>query len=229
LTRRVDDPDELARAAGSLIQAVQNEQNPKFQNSAFLGLMRQLRDGEVTVEGDKMVPKEGGATETIGGWVSEFQVSSGTKGKGKAVERPIVMNGSQPGMSMTTNLTQAAPTTALSAEALRAAEEEIDEYFRQENDAYIQYHDRSKIAEQRPGLPAGLRAQNAEWDTLQGDWSRFEATANGLRPIANYQFSANNPYLHSETTKHHSTHSTEWSLYEVCAYYTKQPYRVLTI
>jgi hypothetical protein len=49
------DPDALARTAAQLLDSVRNNQSSKFQNSQFLELMRQLRDREVTVEGDKIV------------------------------------------------------------------------------------------------------------------------------------------------------------------------------
>ncbi|KAI0695451.1 hypothetical protein BC835DRAFT_1306007 [Cytidiella melzeri] len=204
LTRRAEDPDELARAAGSLIQAVQNEQNPKFQKSAFLGLMKQLRDGDVTVEGDKMVPKEGIQSEGINGWATDFQATSDVKGKGRAVERPIP---SAYGYhSSTVDLIQVPQTPAVDESNGMSAEDEIDAYFRQENDAYIKYHN-PQMAEQHPGLPSGLQAQTAEWDKLQDDWSKFEVTATGLRSVADYQFAQNNPYLNSEATRHHSMHS----------------------
>ena len=51
----VHDADGLARTAGELLDKVKHESNPKFQNSNFLSLMRQLRDREVHVEGDKIV------------------------------------------------------------------------------------------------------------------------------------------------------------------------------
>lgn len=82
---RADDPDELARAAASLIDAVRHEQNPKFQNSAFLGLMKQLRDREVVIEGNQMVPTEEATTT---GWAADFQAAADIKGKGRAVELP---------------------------------------------------------------------------------------------------------------------------------------------
>lgn len=50
-----DDPDALARTAGQLLDSVKDNQSDKFQNSQFLQLMRQLRDHEVTVQGDKIV------------------------------------------------------------------------------------------------------------------------------------------------------------------------------
>ena len=45
----------LARTAGQLLNSVRDDQSQKFQESNFLALMRQLRDREVRVEGDKIV------------------------------------------------------------------------------------------------------------------------------------------------------------------------------
>ena len=49
------DADELAQTAGQLLSSVSNNTTQKFQDSAFLALMRRLRDREVRVEGDRMV------------------------------------------------------------------------------------------------------------------------------------------------------------------------------
>ncbi|MCJ1373188.1 hypothetical protein MMC20_004415 [Loxospora ochrophaea] len=50
-----DQSDVLARTAGQLLENLKHEQDPKFQQSNFLSLMRQLRDKEVRVEGNQMV------------------------------------------------------------------------------------------------------------------------------------------------------------------------------
>ena len=50
-----DEADELARTAGQLLENVRGDQSQKFRESNFLSLMRQLRDREVRVEGDKLV------------------------------------------------------------------------------------------------------------------------------------------------------------------------------
>lgn len=50
-----DDADELARTAGQLLDNVKYDQSQKFQQSSFLYLMRQLRDREVRIEGDKLI------------------------------------------------------------------------------------------------------------------------------------------------------------------------------
>ncbi|KAL8649595.1 MAG: hypothetical protein Q9210_004305 [Variospora velana] len=47
--------DELAKTAGLLLENVKHDQSTKFQESSFLSLMRQLRDKEAKVEGDKII------------------------------------------------------------------------------------------------------------------------------------------------------------------------------
>jgi len=50
-----DNPDDLSKTAGQLLNSVQKDQSSKFQNSQFLQLMRLFRDKEATVEGDQVV------------------------------------------------------------------------------------------------------------------------------------------------------------------------------
>lgn len=47
--------DELARTAGELLDNIKHEHSQKFKDSNFLSLMRQIRDREVRIEGDKVV------------------------------------------------------------------------------------------------------------------------------------------------------------------------------
>jgi hypothetical protein len=77
--RDQDDPNALAKTAGHLLESIRYEQSSKFQNSQFLELMRQFRDGQATVEGDKVI---GLANETIGG------VGSGNEAEVSKVPAP---------------------------------------------------------------------------------------------------------------------------------------------
>lgn len=61
-----EDPDALARTAGQLLESVRNNTSQKFQNSEFLQLMRQFRDREVQVEGDKIVERATGMNSAMG-------------------------------------------------------------------------------------------------------------------------------------------------------------------
>ena len=53
--KEADDAEELAKTAGQLLENVKGDQSQKFKDCNFLSLMRQLRDKEVRVEGDKLV------------------------------------------------------------------------------------------------------------------------------------------------------------------------------
>jgi hypothetical protein len=59
-----EDPDALARTAAQLLDSVKHDTSSKFANSQFLELMRQLRDKEVMVEGDKIVDRAGNEVES---------------------------------------------------------------------------------------------------------------------------------------------------------------------
>jgi hypothetical protein len=59
-----DDPDALARTAARLLDSVRHDQSDKFQKSQFLELMRQFRDREAVVDGDKIVGTDGRGMDT---------------------------------------------------------------------------------------------------------------------------------------------------------------------
>ncbi|TBU47668.1 TPR-like protein [Dichomitus squalens] len=203
-------PNELARTAGLLLDTVQNETSAKFKNSAFMGLMRQLRDGEVIVEGNEMVQR----SESAAG----DQLTTDVKGKGRAVD---ILGPGINGMQLPTLQRRVVGTPAEGmattgeqssdeAGTLRT-EDPNDAYFRQENEEYMAMHAGLANAGQIPssGFQPQFQHQQAEWDNLQRDWETFEATAHGLRPLSGYEFQVNNPYLSGETsrTRHHTAHA----------------------
>ena len=51
-----DQANELSRTAGQLLDNLKDEKSEKFQQSNFMQLMRQLRDKEMIVEGENIVP-----------------------------------------------------------------------------------------------------------------------------------------------------------------------------
>jgi len=69
-------PDALSRTAGQLLDSVRHDQSDKFQNSQFLQLMRQFRDKEVVVEGDKLVDVGGGGGRDMNGMQNEQLVNN---------------------------------------------------------------------------------------------------------------------------------------------------------
>ena len=209
------DGDELARIAGELVNTVGDAPNSKFQNSEFLGLMRQLRDGEVVVDGDKMVPREEASPDAA-------LSSTNAKGKGRAIDptplhtMPSAISGQQnmhPGL-LYEEASRQASAMPTSAEARGAYEESaLDAYLRQDNEDYIAMNE-GRHAAPAPDLSyewwnSPQRAEDADWGRLQRDWDSFEATVTGIRPLAHYQFQPHNPYVLGEAsrTRHHAMHS----------------------
>ncbi|KAH8093943.1 TPR-like protein [Cristinia sonorae] len=207
----VHDGDELARTAGLLVNTVQHEENPKFKNSEFLGLMRQLRDREMVVEGNQVVKNA-----DVAAWAADFQATADVKGKGKGRAvgsvQPVVGTSAQPAGGSWASSTR---------EAFRRLEEvsedPVDAYFRQDNEEYIKYWQAQgsypTLVDSVKGVVSTSQGANqmAEWDMLQRDWDSFEATSTGIKAVSPYQFQPNNPYLLGEAsrTRHHTMHSQE--------------------
>ena len=183
------DGDELARTAALLLENVKHEMNPKFQNSQFLGLMKQLRDGQIVVEGNQMVKSDG---QTF----SEVDI----KGKGRAIDHAP--------LSTSDNFNfQHGPQSSFLAQEQQAERGNIEEnandsYFRQENADFIRYWNDLQLQPQSS-------TEGPSWDKLQADWDKFEATATGIKAISLYQFQENNPYLlgDSTATRQHLVHT----------------------
>lgn len=224
--------DEIARTAGLLVHTVRNEQNPKFKNSQFMSLMRQLRDREAIVEGKEIVHKgpETSNSTSANDWANDFSATVDVKGKGRAVDPsssgvPQSQLNSAPLASSLGQMPFAdlyldappVPLGSLRTNELRTVEghqvDPNDEYFRQENEDYIKYWEKSmKAATDTRTSQVSQNAQFAEWDLLQRDWDTFEATATGLHETK-YKFAAKNPYLSTESsrTRHHMMHSAHFN------------------
>lgn len=228
--RNHQETDDLARTAGLLIDSVRDEQNPKFKNSMFMGLMKQLRDHEVVVEGDNMVENTGASG---GSWASEFPAD--VKGKGRAMDLdmagPQIEHTSTAQVSVEGQLgrsyswhtrnalqgngTQNKPFSSellyngsepLVSKVTPQEEDATDAYLRQENAEFAKYW-HAHHTEQAPHATAAT-VQAAEWDGLQKQWDSFEASATGIMAVDNYQFQEQNPYLAGDRsrTRHHMAH-----------------------
>ena len=170
--------DELARTAGMLVDSVREEVNPKFKNSQFLGLMRQLRDGEVVVDGNKMVD----AGEANSG------VDVDVMGKGKGKSRAVhFMDGAEEGGDFGSQqfrpIIQQSPLQGQhqnQVEQEQESEDPNDVYFRQENRDFAEYWTNYHSA---TAHVAGPSAEARAWADMQREWDRFEATSTGIRPV----------------------------------------------
>ncbi|XP_006460809.1 hypothetical protein AGABI2DRAFT_117731 [Agaricus bisporus var. bisporus H97] len=192
--------DELARTAAMVIENLKHETNPKFQNSQFMGFMKQLRDGEVIVDGDKVVENDGRMRNS-----SQIEVGKDVKGKGKErLQFPL-----DPSLSSyyQQSYRQQQQQEQQPQNVETSGESELDAFLRQENADYTRYWEEFNKRMSPVSMSESVRAR--EWEILQEDWDRFEATTAGIKPLNNYQFQENNPYLlgNSSKTRHHAMHN----------------------
>ena len=208
--------DSLARTAGQLVDALREEQNPKFKNSQFMGLMRSLADKTSVVEGTDIVSVSS---------ISENTISTSVDMKGKGKERadtttttffgqrvPYSANGGMAPSVLPTLLSEIQARrseAAITSDVTQDSYDEVYEYFKQDNEDYIAYQ---QTASRVPATnDQGLwddSSQQYEWDKLQEEWDAWEANAVGVRKMSNYQFAAENPYLLGSSTRAHDIHSS---------------------
>ncbi|ELU42521.1 peroxisomal targeting signal 1 receptor [Rhizoctonia solani AG-1 IA] len=193
-TSTAGERSELAETARQLIEALQHETRPKFKNSQFMGLMRQLRDGEVVVQDGDMVP------------ASEARPAEPTaldKGKGKAVEGGAgwANEYSTPGLQRRKSVHFESGSDQAQITEQDDAFDNADVFY----DIYNRERQASSVAD----------PQKDEWAQLQSDWDSFEATASGIKPVhpRRYQFQKNNPYLNE--TRMHAMHKHGAGLQQV--------------
>jgi peroxin-5 len=171
-----------------------------------MSLMRQFRDGEVVVEDDKIVPSESSTATRVD-----------VKGKGRAVDIPV-REVHQPGEihSGFASSVQGYQGSIELNEAYRHQRQDADDiYFRRENEEYSEYWDAHYTGPVPNTVSAGDRGS---WHELQEAWDALEATSTGIKPVVNYQFQVNNPYLlgDSSRTHQHEMHMSQAQrLYEV--------------
>jgi peroxin-5 len=206
------DSDELSRTAGLLIQSLKDEENPKFQNSAFMGFMRQIRDKEMVVDGDKIVASSE-ATVTASAAAPATRTASSILGVGSNAipvprERSMTMDG-WPMKSVHFD-----PVTTMDEPMVEASqrENEEDAYWKAENRDYREYWEKAASLSSTPDLPSRLTAtlQQREWGALQESWDAWEATETGVKRVAaaNYPFQTNNPYVFDSRSGTRGTQSS---------------------
>ncbi|KAL9711601.1 hypothetical protein Ac2012v2_004672 [Leucoagaricus gongylophorus] len=190
--------DELAKTAGVLIENLKHETNPKFQNSQFMSLMKQFRDGEVVVSGNQVVQNDSTTKNS----------SQLDKGKGRVPGNLSPAEGAnRPVMDLPMFRVQHQRDLSQMKEEDLEKEDANDAYFRQENAEYTNFW--QEVEQLSPAQTLSLSSPEWRWDALQEDWDRFEATSSGIKQVDNYQFQDSNPYLlgDSSRTRHHAMHT----------------------
>ena len=209
--------DALAQTAGKLVEALREEQNPKFKNSQFMGLMRSLADRTSVVEGNDIVSAAS---------VPASATSTGIDAKGKGKERAdtvgdlgptvqvnpyfssigVTSDGQFPTLSRTQGQTS---NDMVTSDTTQDSHDEVYEYFKRENEDYVAYQlSANSVATNNNQGVWDDSSQQFEWDKLQGEWDAWEANAVGVRKMSNYQFASENPYLLGSSTRVHELHSS---------------------
>lgn len=154
--------------------------------------MKQLRDGQIIVEGNQMVEGDGRTSSKVD-----------VKGKGRAIDLStsntfnLQDSGHGPQSSFLVQEQQ-------QSERGNTEEDANDSYFRQENADFIRYWNETQV-----NRAENSTAETLSWDKLQADWDNFEATSTGIKAITHYQFQQNNPYLLGDpaVTRQHLVHT----------------------
>ena len=144
------DGDELARTAALLLENVKHETNPKFQNSQFLGLMKQLRDGQMVVEGNQMVESDGRTSSNVD-----------VKGKGRAIDHTLLpaLDAQDSGHGPQSSFLDA-----------------NDSYFQQENADFIRYWNELQVRPQNPTAESqSWDKLQADWDNFEATATGIKA------------------------------------------------------
>jgi peroxin-5 len=189
----VVDGDELSRTAGLLMDSLKDEENPKFKNSEFMGFMRQLRDKELVVDGDKLVP--GSEAKSVA--LDSTATTSQTRPTGAPLQNRTTRERSGTIDDWPMKAVHFHPVTTV-ANPVEQQEEmsEEDAYWAAENRDYKNYWEKAAML---PSTSASLEPslQQKEWDHLQESWDSWDATAQGIKQVStpNYPFQSNNPYV----------------------------------
>ncbi|KAI6026335.1 hypothetical protein BKA83DRAFT_4241994 [Pisolithus microcarpus] len=159
--------DQMARLAAQVIDSVKHEENPKFKNSVFMGLMQQLRDGEVVVDREGFVSSESASPSTS----EAATITAGMNGKGKARAVDIL---------------DIAPATETHSSISVQQGDAHEAYFQQENEdfrAWWEAHYTGPSTSTAESSTAVLqkRKEVGQWHELQDAWEHFEATTTGVQ------------------------------------------------
>lgn len=172
-----------------------------------MGLMKQLRDGNVIVEGNQMVENIGQSTPAASSAQSDVGARRTLRGHYNVPQDAMQLSASSFAREALATVDQNYQ------ERDETLEDSNDAYFRQDNADYTRYWN-----EKGRQMPTGIADQLPEWEKLQSDWDNFEATTTGIRPVNSYHFQESNPYLagDSSTTHHHMIHQgARQSVFEV--------------
>ncbi|KAJ1929217.1 hypothetical protein IWQ60_001388 [Tieghemiomyces parasiticus] len=189
-----EDPAAIAAAARELLDSVADSDNPKFQNSQFMNLMKKLRDKEAIIENDTVVERTGEA------WADEFTRVEPASSVGERAA------GNMWSQEFATRLEKDWTEDLADGEAGKssnwAAQFADDAEFRELEAAFNDGRTTEEwVSEYRKNIaPLSTEPADEEWEAMAKRWEE-QAPVVGMGYHADaeayqtYTFEANNPYL----------------------------------
>ncbi|KAJ3031398.1 UNVERIFIED_CONTAM: hypothetical protein HDU68_004478 [Siphonaria sp. JEL0065] len=203
----------LAQTAGHLVQTVDGSTNPKFANSKFLEFMKQIRDQQVGIEGNKVVDlnNSGGVAvdrpplSVSDDWVKE--VGGGLRGSSGWY------NGYDEELDFGLTPEQQKPLQWTSDILRSGIEESINErvvngdYANEEEAAFQEFYNTTGTGNSASRMgslnPIYNETVEKEWEDMEMSWNMLNnpetsqpVTANRYQDLEfGYTFIPNNPYL----------------------------------
>jgi len=204
-----DDPTSLKQAAEA-VYAIANESNDsKLKNSKFMGLMEQIKDSKVTIEGNNLV-SSGSPMIRAQEWARSFGTKLNTNSweevwdqhsneRERAIPNPVRRSQTwieeyqqypEPLKSFESNNSKA---STIDDADYKIMEQAFKDYYGA-NDWVQTYRRNIAHLSQDP--------QDLEWEKLEKNWISKSITNNGYRALnpvyKNYQFEEHNPYVDNE-------------------------------
>lgn len=164
--------------------------------------MRQLRDKEMVVDGDQIVPSSEATTTTTSSTAVHHAVTNSTTFAAWQIRDMAMSSEDWPMKSVHFDPTITTTTERNQASSVEEMSEE-DAYWQAENRDYRDYWDKAATLPLQMELPATMSAQQREWGQLQKSWDAWETTATGVKQTAtgHYPFQKNNPYTFDSLSK----------------------------
>lgn len=176
--------DDMARTAGMLLESIDSEKNQKFKDSSFLNLMKGFRDGEVKVQGNKIVPT-GQSTDASQELSSVTNVNIKEQTAHILDHKDLAQNWTEEFIE-NQELDRNETKTTLG----ELSDNEFEQAFKFTN-WVDEYKDHILNMTKDP--------KELNWDELQKDWEQYDVTGKGYRstnPLYdNYEFSKTNPFI----------------------------------
>ncbi|KAJ3043982.1 hypothetical protein HDV00_003509 [Rhizophlyctis rosea] len=220
-----DTTEALSRTAGMLLNSVEASENPKMKSSKFMGFMKQLRDREVAIEGNKVVEQKE-AYGQASDWATEFGAKLNPASWAEEFGAADTARGEQNGSDWAAQFAKKDwasefmgqdPLSREWKEEFEARTAELGDENQIDMDrAYNEIFGGQDWAKEYDlKMKSALDGQEVDWTALEKEWERA-AAGTAYRASSprydTYEFTPNNPFLNQTHPQPLSTHNLTESI-----------------